>query len=339
MFYYADLAGLLQIWSDSAICPSHARYGMSSRKYIYCVPVTIWEEDCPVSPYHLYAEQYKDRIYIQITIDFRMVKKDGIKSYLTSEGFVAIDCQFLGNLYVKAVLGMRTGQFWYIRQFKISDEFWRRGASVEDKEDTRNERSVVDETCFVCNSLMWLGTVTCFHCSSPFMYVNVFPEFDPDASCALDGEYLVRLEDDLLRKLMKGIASGRKAVGMQFNVIYGIRFPSKEIEKKKAAVFNRSLAKQAERHDRHWQRQNARDLLLGVTRANTIEERIQTDKVLRLRLARKVANCSTNFAPGQILLSEVCRLAFRVAIELGEMSYENLGYRARAQVVNVAEQN
>ena len=115
VFYYTDLAGLNQIWSDSAICPSHSRYGMSSRKYIYCVPVTIWEDDCPASPYHLYSEQYKDRIDIQITIDFRMVKKDRIKSYLTSKGFVAIDCQFLGNLYVKAILGMRTGQFWYIR--------------------------------------------------------------------------------------------------------------------------------------------------------------------------------------------------------------------------------
>ena len=70
-----------------------------------------------------------------------------------------------------------------------------------------------------------------------------------------------------------------------------------------------------------------------MTKAQTIEERIRTDRVLRLRLARKVANCSTNYAPGQILLSEVCRLAYTVAIENGEMSYENVGYKARARVV------
>ena len=187
----------------------------------------------------------------------------------------------------------------------------------------------MDETCSVCNSLMWLGTTTCFQCSSPFMYVNVFPDFDPDASCSIDGEFLVRLDDEVINKLKKGIASGRKAVGMQFNVMFGIRFPSREAEKRKASIYNRSLAKQAERHDKHWQRQNARDLLTGVTRARTIEERVRTDRILRLRLARKVANSSTNFAPGQILLSEVCRLAYTVAIENGEMSYENVGYKAR----------
>jgi len=42
------------------------------------------------------------------------------------------------------------------------------------------------------------------------------------------------------------------------------------------------LAKQAERHDKHWERSNARDLLTGVTRAETIEERIRTDRLLRL---------------------------------------------------------
>jgi len=143
---------------------------------------------------------------------------------------------------------------------------------------------------------------------------------------------LSHLNDDMTAKLKKGIASGRKAVGMQFNVMYGIRFPPKEVEKRKAATYRRSLAKQAERHDKRWERSNARDLLTGVTRAQTIEERIRTDRLLRLRLARKVANCSTNFAPGQILLSEVCRLAYRTAIENGEMSYENISYKARTRV-------
>ena len=93
------------------------------------------------------------------------------------------------------------------------------------------------------------------------------------------------------------------------------------------------MAKQAERRDKHWERQNARDLLTGVTVARSIEERIRTDRVLRLRLARKVANCSSSFAPGQILLSNVRRLAYTVAIENGEILYENVGYKARSRVV------
>ena len=67
-----------------------------------------------------------------------MVKRDGLKSYLTRESFVAIDCQALGNLYVKMILGLRAGQYWYVRQFDIHAEFGRNSASVVDKEDTRN---------------------------------------------------------------------------------------------------------------------------------------------------------------------------------------------------------
>jgi hypothetical protein len=71
VYYYTDLAGLSQIWSESAICPHHSRYGMTSRRYVYCVPVTIFQDDCPASCYHLYHEQYKGLIDVQITIDSR----------------------------------------------------------------------------------------------------------------------------------------------------------------------------------------------------------------------------------------------------------------------------
>ena len=74
------------------------------------------------------------------------------------------------------------------------------------------------------------------------MYMNVLPEFDPNAACSLDGEYFVCLEDELTHEIKRGIASGRKAVGVQFNVIFGSRFPSIQMEKKKAAIYNRSLA-------------------------------------------------------------------------------------------------
>ena len=60
----------------------------------------------------------------------------------------------------------------------------------------------------------------------------------------------------------------------------------------------------------------------------TVEDRIVRDINLRLKLARAIVTCAHHFTPAAILLSQLHRLAYRTAIDNGEISYETVGGRA-----------
>ena len=136
---------------------------------------------------------------------------------------------------------------------------------------------------------------------------------------------MVPLDKDVKKEVKALIGTGRKAVGMAFNVEFGVRMPTKEESHKKAVTWRRSLKSQGQRHDLFWERIVQREYHNGSSPFGTVDERIENDKRFRLKLARKVVGCKTNYAPAQILMSQYCRSAFTKAIELGEMSYENIG--------------
>jgi hypothetical protein len=52
-----------------------------------------------------------------------------------------------------------------------------------------------------------------------------------------------------------------------------------------------------------------------------------------MELANRLLRCNLDFSPAQILRSKYCRYAFEKAIELEELSRENIGHRTRTAVV------
>ena len=115
--------------------------------------------------------------------------------------------------------------------------------------------------------------------------------------------------------------------GMKFSLFIGARFPSKEDFKNTSVA--RSVKRQGERHDEFWTRAALKEYQSGISPYSDIYERIRGDEAFRRKLALKVVKACSNFAPGQILMSKVCRMAYTVGIEKGEFTYENAGYRNR----------
>ena len=311
--------------TNQGLSPSDARFGPRSRRYIYCTPVDIFNEHCPPACKHMITRINRGRANVQVVIDFKLVMKDRLECFYTQDGFVAIDCELLGNVYFKAVTSIKTGQVWYLRQFDIANRFWSATVPAVDKTDTRNDRSVVDENCYVCNSRNWLGTITCFQCNSPFIYEEVFPPFDPMRACSMNHAHIEKLPDALSKTLKAAIGSGRKAVGMSFNLRFGVRMPTKAQEHNRSVIWRRSITRQSARHDDFILRQHRMNVAYGQTRWDTLEERIANDAKFRKKLGMKIVTCASNYAPGQVLLSKWCRLAFETCIANGEFSYENIG--------------
>ena len=75
-----------------------------------------------------------------------------------------------------------------------------------------------------------------------------------------------------------------------------------------------------------------RKVASGIYPEGTVESAIDNDPVWRLELASRVARCSLDFSPAQILKSWLRRYALERAIALGELSRENIGKRSRAGV-------
>jgi hypothetical protein len=51
-----------------------------------------------------------------------------------------------------------------------------------------------------------------------------------------------------------------------------------------------------------------------------------------MELANRLLRCNLDFSPAQILKSRYCRYAFEKALELGELSRDNIGLRTRTTV-------
>ena len=75
----------------------------------------------------------------------------------------------------------------------------------------------------------------------------------------------------------------------------------------------------------------------GIYPDGAIESAIDNDPVWRLELASRVVRCNLDFSPAQILKSRLRRYAFESAIELGEISRENIGKRNRTAITATEE--
>ena len=126
----------MKIWNENGIMPGHSVVGSRSKKYIYCTPVSIFDDGCPSGSRHMYGNLYKDLIDVQIVIDFEMVMKDKLDCYYTQDGQVAISCELLGNAYIKQAFDLKSGHVWYTRQFALTDELHEETIPAVDPADT-----------------------------------------------------------------------------------------------------------------------------------------------------------------------------------------------------------
>jgi hypothetical protein len=270
----------------------------------------------------------QDHANVQVVIDFKMIMKDRLECFYTQDGFIAIDCEMLGNAYFKVASSIKTGQIWYLRQFNVTARFWSDPMPAVDRTDTRNDRSVIDEHCYVCNSRNLLGTITYFQRNSPFVYEGVFPDIDLMTVSTLNHAHVAVLSEEMTKPLKVAIGSGRKAVGVSFNIRYGVRMPTTAEGHKRAVIWRRSMTRQGGRHDGFLERQHRMNVTYSVSEWQSLGERIENEVRFRKKLGMKIVTRASNYAPAQVLLSKWCRMAFERCIAEGELSYENIGHKA-----------
>jgi hypothetical protein len=140
--------------------------------------------------------------------------------------------------------------------------------------------------------------------------------------------HVAELPADMMKPLRLAVGSGRKAVGMAFNIKFGARMPTKAEQHKRAVIWRRGMVKQGLRFDQWLERQHRMQIAYGHTEHASIDIRIEEDSKFRKKLGMKVVTCRSNYAPAQVLLSRYCRMAFERCIREGEFSYENIGRKA-----------
>ena len=106
------------------------------------MPVDVFNDSCPEEGKHIVTSKHRGQADIQVKLDFKLIMKDKLECFYTQDGYVAIDCAMLGNMYIEQVLSITSSQHWYLRQFSLADSFWRDTHAAIDKNDTRDSRSV-----------------------------------------------------------------------------------------------------------------------------------------------------------------------------------------------------
>ena len=125
---------------------------------------------------------------------------------------------------------------------------------------------------------MWLGSITCFQCNTPFVYENVFPEFDLAQTCSMEALYIEELSDETKHEIKDCIIEGHKAVSMKFNMFLGIRMPTRDEFRTKSTTLACSMKKRGDRFDEFWRRSCQREFGSGFTPHRTVEERLVHDR-------------------------------------------------------------
>jgi hypothetical protein len=335
VFYYTDTFGFNEVWKQNGITPSCCRFGVSSKKFIFCTPVDINHPDCPGA---CLADVGKIRF--QFTLNFQLMLRDGIEASYTYEGLVAVKAEAIGAAYIAQIISTETGAYAYLRNFKIDDDILSEPTNVRNPLDTRNERNISCEKCFVCNSDVWVGTITCMHCMSPVITEDHgesgFPRFDR-LCCSIEDRFMGEWSADEKKDFKQLISIGRRMNGKRFNAFYGIRAAGRDEEVNRSGEGRRSFRQQAGRAENKTLRQHEMEVRRGYTTfTGTLEDRIRRDAIYRLKLARGVVNCAQHYTPAMVLMNKYHRLAYKTAIELGEITYESVGHRDRdLNVTNV----
>ena len=140
-------------------------------------PTVTRNGECPEA-----CKAHMDKNNIQITVDLGMIVFDYISCYYIDDGWIAARADFIPAAYWCQVTCVKTGYYYFIRPFKLSDGHWTNVQTRPvDTLDTRNVRGIREEPCYICGTDVWLGMVNCFQCGSPIIYdEDVVPNFRDD---------------------------------------------------------------------------------------------------------------------------------------------------------------
>ena len=327
-FYYTDFAGLMEIWRNNGITPRSVRHGIRSNTFVFFTPTVTSDGDCPEA-----CKVHMNKNNIQFTVDLGLMLFDQLECYYTDDGFIAVRADYVPAAYWCQIFDVLTGYYYFIRPFKIAPGHWTQVLSrPAEPNDTRNIRDIVQMPCYICGTDMWAGMVNCFQCGNPIIYEEeVVPAFD-DHFSGLPATSITAIDKDTLFKFRIRVTEGRKARGYQFNITYRVKLPSTTVLSSSWTTGRRSYQRQGERWDQHYVIAHRKKVANGEYPEGTVEQALDADPVWRLELANRLLRCNLDFSPAQVLKSKYCRYAFEKAIELGELSRENIGKRVRTTV-------
>ena len=234
----------------------------------------------------------------------------------------------IGPAYIAQIISIETGAYSYLRNFKLTDWHWTEQDNIAVR-DTRHERDISRLNCFVCNTEVWLGTVTCTKCYKPIIHEEANDNGFVPFHCRvtnMSARSIKAWTTAEQEKFKEVISTGRRLAGLQFNVAYGIRPPSAEEKMNQQITYQRSFKGQGVRGEGEVRRRHNMEVRRGFTVYHgTVEDRIMRDKPFREKLVRAVVNCSRHYSPAMVLLSKYHRLAYTTAIRRGEFTYERAG--------------
>ena len=257
-----------------------------------------------------------------------MILHDEIPCYYTDDGMIAIETRFLGSGYFALILNLKNGLPYYIRNFDLATNYFDIAHDMADLIDTRNDRTLLAEDCYICKTGNWYSTMTCVQCGNPIIHGDeTFPKFNEKVIPGLTPPDVVPLPDADKKVFVKVMGQGRRATSLEFHSKCGIRLPFGNEERKRRDIYARSFAKQAQRMDHRLEESFQNAVRRRLISYSTLDERIQNDSVYRIRLAMSMVNAQSNFAPAQIILGRYHRMAFELAIQNEEIDAENSGER------------
>jgi hypothetical protein len=275
-----------------------------------------------------------DKNNIQITVDLGMMLFDQMTCYYTDDGFIAVRAEYIPAAYWCQIFCTRTGFYYFVRPFKIAPGWWTQVLTrPAEPNDTRQIRDLQQLPCYIRSTLMWSGMVNCFQCGNPIIYdEDVVPNFRSDIVTGLPATCVAALDKDVLFRFRIRVSEGRKARGFQFNITYRVKLPSTKVLDSSWTTGRRSYRAQGVRWDQHIVVAHRKKVRDGVYQDGPIEQAIDNDHTWRMELANRLLRCNLEFSPAQIMKSRYCRYAFEKALELGELSRDNIGLRTRTTV-------
>jgi hypothetical protein len=244
-----------------------------------------------------------DKNIIQIIADLGMMVFDQMTCYYTDDGFIAARADYVPAAHRRQIFCIRAGFYYCIKPFKIAHGHWTQVLTrPAEPKDTRNSRDIAQSPNDICGTAMWSGMVNCVQCGNPIIYEEDVIFFRND-TVGLPANCETAVDADTLFKFRVRVAEGRKALGFQLNNAYRVELSSINVMTSSSTTGRRSYRKS------------------GDSR-------------------RSAVNLQFGFLPTQVLRSGCCRYAFEKALELGELSRENVGKRNRtAAAANEDDEN
>jgi hypothetical protein len=317
-YYYTNLSGLFRMRNDDAITVDTTTVGSRSRNQIFCSPVDIDNPNVPEG--NLWCGR---KLNFAVVLDFHMIVDDNVSCFYTADGRIAIQAKKIGMMYVELIYDINTGAIVYARNGIRNHQV--RLNPLPDVTDSSTDRAIARTRCFVCTSVIWIGSVKCLACDTPVMQDKCIPEFEMENFINANNNSFTELPGWHRKAICRCITDGRRIEVKKFMSDFNINdeIPAEE-QKNERQESTRSFTAQGIRGDK----EILRYLHLEYNHPNamdTAKRRIEEDYEVRMRYARRIVTARTSPTAAKVLMSELHKYAFECSIRNGDINQDHLG--------------